>query len=164
MNELLSKISSYNIFNYLLPGAVFSILAERLALLEAPDELVTQLIWFYFAGMVISRVGSLVLEPLLKKVAFVNYSDYEKYLSACQSDQKLETMVEASNTYRTIATAFLMLLLGNLYVLAASWIGVSEMWQSRIGIAVLLLLFLFAFRKQSAFITRRVEHHNGDAT
>jgi hypothetical protein len=158
MNELLSKLSSYNIFNYLLPGAVFSILAERIALLKSPDQIVEQLVWYYFLGMVISRLGSIVVEPILKRVKFVTYSDYNDYLTACKSDQKLETMVEVSNTYRTIATAFFALLVGVLYVSASKWIGVDAMLQGKIAIGLLLALFLLSFRKQVSFVVGRVKH------
>lgn len=158
MNELLSKLSSYNIFNYLLPGAVFSILAEHIALLDAPDEIVAQLVWYYFTGLVISRLGSIVVEPLLKRIAFVKYSDYGNYLTACQSDQKLETMVEVSNTYRTIATALLTLLIGIFYVYVFDRLGIDALWQERIAIALLLALFLLSFRKQVGFVVKRVDH------
>lgn len=163
MNELLSKLSSYNIFNYLLPGAVFSILAERIALLKPPDQIVEQLVWYYFLGMVISRLGSIVVEPILKRVNFVTYSDYNDYLTACKSDQNLETMVEVSNTYRTIATAFFALLVGVLYVSAAKWIGVEAVLQGKIAIGLLLALFLLSFRKQVGFIVRRVKYFTGES-
>lgn len=158
MNELLSKLSSYNIFNYLLPGAVFSILAERIALLESPDQIVEQLVWYYFLGMVISRLGSIVVEPILKRVKFVTYSNYDDYLTACKSDGKLETMVEVSNTYRTVATAFFTLLVGLLYVSASAWIGIDGMLQAKIAISLVFVLFLLSFRKQVGFVVERVEH------
>lgn len=158
MNELLAKISSYNIFNYLLPGAVFSTLAERIALIESPNQIVEQLVWYYFIGMVISRLGSIVLEPILKRVKFVTYSDYSDYLTACKSDQKLEIMVEVSNTYRTLATTFFALLAGVLGVSASKWIGIDTMMQGKIAIALLLALFLLSFRKQVGFVVSRVKH------
>lgn len=158
MNELLSKLSSYNIFNYLLPGAVFSILAERLELLDSPNKIVEQIVWYYFLGMVISRLGSIIVEPILKRFKFVTYSDYNDYLTACKSDPKLETMVEVSNTYRTIATAFLALIVGVLCVSAAKWIGVDAMLQGKIAIGLLLALFLLSFRKQVRFVVGRVKH------
>ena len=157
MNELLNKLSSYNIFNYLLPGAVFSVVAERLSLLASPEELVTRLIWYYFVGMVISRVGSVVVEPALKWAHFVTYSDYGKYLLACDKDRKLDVMVEVSNTYRTLATVFLSIIACIVYKSRFAKSGVSDVWQERIAIVLLLALFLLSFRKQVSFIRRRVD-------
>lgn len=158
MNELLGKLSSYNIFNYLLPGAVFSIVADRISLIETPDRVVEQLVWYYFIGMVISRLGSILVEPILKWLKFVTYSDYGEYLAACKVDQKLEIMVEASNTYRTIATVFIALLLGIAFVSVSKWIGIDAMLQGKVAITFLLALFLLSFRKQVGFVVSRVEH------
>lgn len=161
VNELLNKISSYNIFNYLFPGAVFSILADRLDVLEAPDDIVKQLLWYYFVGLVISRVGSVVVEPLLRRTSFVKYSDYSDYLRACASDPKLDVMVEVSNTYRTLATTFALLLISLIANWIAAAVGVSVQWQERSAILLLLVLFLFSFRKQSGYVSKRVIHHGG---
>ncbi|WP_116600236.1 hypothetical protein [Primorskyibacter marinus] len=157
MNELLNKLSSYNIFNYLLPGAVFSVVADRISLLSSPDEIITRLIWYYFVGMVISRLGSIVVEPALKWARFVRYSDYNSFLIACDQDRKLDVMVEVSNTYRTLATAFLVLIVGIAYQSLAEESGVSDVWRERIAIILLLALFLSSFRKQVNFIRKRVD-------
>ena len=107
MNEILNKIASYNLLNYLLPGAVFSVVADQLGLLSTPDEIIEKLVWFCFSGVIVSRLGSLVLEPIFKKLAFVRYSDYADYLETCQIDRKIEVIIEEANTYRTLAVAFL---------------------------------------------------------
>ena len=71
MNELLSKLSSYNLFNYLLPGVVFSITVEAWTTYSITrGDLLSDAFVFYFAGLVISRIGSLLVEPALKKAAF----------------------------------------------------------------------------------------------
>ncbi|WP_162928297.1 hypothetical protein [Sphingopyxis terrae] len=162
MNELLSKISSYNIFNYLFPGAVFSIVADHLNIVAYPSDVIDKLLWFYFIGMAISRIGSVVVEPLLRCWSFVTYSDYPRFLRACASDAKLELMVEVSNTYRTLATAFALLPLGLLAGWIAGGIGFPAPWRERLILLPLLVLFLFSFRKQVGYIQRRVNHHGGE--
>lgn len=158
MNEFLSRLSSYNVFNYLLPGAIFSIIAERIALISYPSEIIAQFIWYYFVGMVISRVGSILVEPALKFIRFVEYSDYPSYLLACQNDDRLDVMVEVSNTYRTLATVFLTLIVVSVYQWIAGKAGISDAWQERFTITFLLVLFLLSFRKQVNFIRKRVSH------
>ena len=157
MNEILEKPSPYNIFNYLFPGAVFSILADRLGVLDSPDDIVEQILWYYFAGMVIRRVGSVILEPILRRASFVKYSDYDKYLSACASDPKLEVMVEVSNTCRTLFTAFAILLLSVLLNGIAEVTGIPLPWCTS---ATLCAVSVF-FKKQSDYVAKRVDHHGG---
>lgn len=161
VNELLNKISSYNIFNYLFPGAVFSILADWLGVKESPDDIIKQLLWYYFVGMVISRVGSVMLEPILRRASFIEYSDYSKYLRACASDPKLDVMVEVANTYRTLASAFAILLLILLCDWIAEVIGIPIPWIERAALLLLCVLFLLSFKKQSDYVTKRVNHHGG---
>ena len=164
MSEILSKISSYNIFNYLFPGAVFTVLADRLNLLPGPpDKIIQQLLWYYFVGLAISRIGSVVLEPLLRKTRFVGYSDYPSYLRACAADPKMDVMVEVANTYRTLAAAFLLLLATAFTIHFAKSAGLPPKWQNYSAILLLAVLFLFSFRKQSDFVARRVAHYGGAA-
>src|SRR5258708_39583652 len=68
MKELLDRLASYNLFNYLLPGVVFVVLAEQVTSYSfIQDDIVIGGFVYSFMGMVISRVGSLFLEPLFKK-------------------------------------------------------------------------------------------------
>ncbi|MGS0997454.1 hypothetical protein [Rhodanobacter sp. UC4451_H18] len=161
MNELLNKLSSYNIFNYLFPGAIFSILADRFHILDSPNDIIRQLLWYYFAGMVISRIGSVILEPILRRASFVRYSDYSKYLRACSLDPKLDLMVEVSNTYRTLATAFVILFLGVFLDRIAKAFDMPVFWMNAVALLLLSVLFLFSFKKQSDYVTKRVNHNGG---
>ena len=68
MKDLLDKISSYNLFNYLLPGVLFALLADGLTSYTfIQSDIVVGIFLYYFMGLVISRVGSLAIEPILKK-------------------------------------------------------------------------------------------------
>src|SRR5260370_17535960 len=101
MNELLAKISSYSLFNYLLPGIVFTALASDILHYPiAQRDLLTAAFLYYFAGLVISRFGSLVIEPILKRFAFVHFSDYKDFLAPSEKDGQLPVLPEANNTYR----------------------------------------------------------------
>ena len=159
MNEILNKISSYNIFNYLVPGAVFSTFADRLGVMESPDDIIKQLFWYYFVGMVISRVGSVMFEPTLRWVSLIEYSDYSKYLRANANDHKLDVMIEVSNTYRTLATAFVILLLSLLCDWIAEITGTPVPWMEKIALLLLCVLFLISFKKQSTYVNKRVSYH-----
>lgn len=160
MNEILSKISSYNIFNYLFPGAVFVVLAERLQLLTLPQmDIVTRLLIYYSAGLTISRIGSVLLEPFAKKTGLVRYSDYGDFVRACVKDPKLEVLVEQSNTYRTITAGVLCILLTWAAHQYSPTVGLSPAQATAACLVLFFLLFLISFRKQSTFVRKRVEAH-----
>ena len=64
MKDLLEKLSSYNIFNYLFPGVLFAAMGSHLTSYSLLiDDTVIGVFVYYFYGLVVSRVGSLVLEP-----------------------------------------------------------------------------------------------------
>ena len=68
LKQVIDKISSYNILNYLYPGILFcyllGILFDRDIL---SDNWTENLIICYFVGMVLSRIGSVIIEPIMKK-------------------------------------------------------------------------------------------------
>jgi len=158
MNELVNKISSYNIFNYLFPGAIFVILTK--GIIHYPIEetdVLARLFLYYFVGMVISRVGSIIIEPPLKWMRFIRFRPYKEYVSASKKDPKLELLSEVNNTYRTLSSLFAILLVIELY---AHDTAIPLLGHGRAGtiiLAVLLLMFLLAYRKQTRFITQRIE-------
>ena len=157
MNELLNKLSAYNVFNYLLPGIVFAGLAEQVV--HHPivlRDIFTSAFLYYFVGLVVSRFGSLIIEPLLKYVSFVKFADYEHFVAASRTDPKLEVLSEVNNTYRTLASAFSLLILLRIYVSLEGTFPRLKEWGSALLAALLLAMFLLAYRKQTSYITRRI--------
>jgi len=159
MKDILDKISSYNLFNYLLPGVIFAVLGQRFEIIALPKtDIVVLAFLYYFIGMIVSRVGSLVVEPAFKKLKIVIYSPYADYLKASEKDPKLAVMVEANNTYRTLTATFFALVIGLLITAVADKLSLSvetrEYWLA----GGLFVLFVYSFRKQSAFIVSRVRH------
>lgn len=158
MKELLEKLSSYNLFNYLLPGVIFAIVAKQFLGLDLsqPDLLLAAFL-YYFLGMLISRVGSLVVEPILKKVSFVKFSDYSKYASAVQKDKTIETLSEANNTYRTMIALFIVSLVIKGYLWLATVYPFFETHATIILILSATVLFLFSYRKQTSYVYKRID-------
>lgn len=158
MNELLEKLSSYNLFNYLLPGVIFVIVAKQFVGLDlSQPDLVLAAFLYYFLGMVISRVGSLVVEPILKKVSFVKFSDYSKYVAATQKDKTIETLSEANNTYRTIIALFIVSLVLKGYLWLATVYKFFDTHATLILILTATALFLFSYRKQTSYVYKRID-------
>jgi hypothetical protein len=155
MDKLLEKIDSYNIFNYLVPGAI-AFEFVRWFIGAAPlGDILTRLLAYYLTGLTVSRVGSIILEPALKFVRLVKHSDYNDYVVACQYDDKIELFVEIANMYRTIYV-------GSLLCLATTWAVessteiTSRLTEIRVTLIAMILLFFLAYRKQSNYINKRV--------
>lgn len=157
MKDLLDKVTSYNLFNYLLPGIVFVCLAKwflNIDLVQEKDLIGAFL--YYFIGMIVSRVGSIVVEPFLKYVNFIKMADYVEFISASKVDTKIEILSEANNTYRTIASMLLILLFLKLYFFIQSYLVVPD-WMNPVLLATLLLaIFLYSYQKQTSYIKKRV--------
>jgi len=103
MKDILSKLSSYNLFNYLLPGIIFVVLATKVTHYSfIQQDILIGAFLYYFIGLVISRLGSLVIEPLLKCLLFLQFADYKDFLAASKKDEKIELLSEVNNTYRTL--------------------------------------------------------------
>ncbi len=160
MENLLAKISSYNIFNYLLPGTLFAVFLPIFTPYSVDQEnLLLAAFLYYFAGMIISRVGSLFVEPFLRWVGFLKFSDYGDFVRASAHDEKLETLSEANNTYRTICALILCVVATWAYCGALQkWPFLAPITPYLVGLFI-FVLFLFSYRKQTAYITKRVSAH-----
>jgi hypothetical protein len=158
MKDLLDKLSSYNIFNYLFPGVVFVVLASKLTSYNfIQQDILLGAFLYYFIGLVISRIGSIFIEPLLKFIKFLKFADYKRFVKASKADTTIDTLSEVNNMYRTICSLFLILIAINGFEwLSTNWLFLSERKFETLT-AFLFLLFLFSYRKQTHYITKRIE-------
>lgn len=157
MKELLEKLSSYNLFNYLLPGVVFAAISELTSGYRlVQDDIVVGVFLYYFIGLVISRIGSVLIEPVLKWIKFVNFSEYSDYVKATEKDKLIEVLSEANNMYRTFLSLFLCLLFLKAFEAITSCYPILNEWVSEMLVLGLLLLFAFSYRKQTNYISQRV--------
>lgn len=158
MNDILAKISSYNIFNNLVPGAVLAFLLASFEIHTIDTKsIVTDLLVFYFIGLVISRVGSLVVEPVFKWIGFIKYAEYKEYLAASAKDEKIAVLLEENNQYRTFVSLILILAVVVSAKEAVHYLGISQNWVYAVITAMLFVIFAFSYRKQTSYIRKRVE-------
>jgi len=121
MKDLLDKLSSYNIFNYLLPGILFAVFVDDMTSFHIlQNDIVVGVFVYYFFGSVISRIGSLLIEPLLRKWGFVKFAPYEDFVRVSKADPNIEILSEANNMYRTICSLMLCVGVVALYDRACS--------------------------------------------
>lgn len=158
MKDLLDKLSSYNIFNYLFPGVVFVVLASKLTSYNfIQQDILVGAFLYYFIGLVISRIGSIFIEPVLKFIKFLKFADYKGFVKASKADTRIDTLSEVNNMYRTICSLFLILIaIKGFEWLSTKWLFLAERKIETLTV-FLLLLFLFSYRKQTNYITKRID-------
>ncbi|HIF9419665.1 TPA: hypothetical protein ACX6R7_003496 [Photobacterium damselae] len=161
MSELLNKISSYNIFNYLLPGVVFVAILKLVSPFDLTQEdMLTGAFFYYFIGLVISRIGSIIIEPILKLIRILEFAPYGDYLLASKKDTLLTTLSEQNNMLRTFCSVFLCIGTIMLYEkLLVSYPFIAT-YLPEGAIGFLLLLFVLSYKKQTDYIRNRVKKKN----
>ena len=158
MKELLSKLSSYNLFNYLFPGVISVLMLKEFAGYDVVQEsLVFGAFLYYFVGMVVSRFGSLVIEPILTKSSFVKFADYASFVIASSKDEKVDMFSEINNMYRTLISAIVLVIGGRVYHELADLLNISKTFSMSLLLIALILLFVLSYRKQTKYVVKRVE-------
>lgn len=160
---MFEKLSSYNLITNLVPGAVLAVALRSAGIpLVTPDEVGAFLVLAYALGAISSRLGSLLLDPVLEYIKVLPEKDYPAFVKANRADAKLDTLVETANGYRTFATAGLLFfaILG-LYT-AGKRLHVGTDLFVILSAAVVTALFIFSYRKQFRYVASRVAAHRGE--
>lgn len=168
LKQIVDKISSYNIFNNLYPGILLSFLWKILFDINLlSDNWFENLILLYFIGMVTSRIGSVIIKPIMKKIRikkksllrFAPYSDYER---ASKEDPLVATLSETNNTYRTLLSCFICTFVFKICDVINkvcienkfTFFHENKDW---IALILLIILFAFSYVKQTSYVRKRVE-------
>lgn len=158
MKDLLDKISSYNLFNYFFPGVIFVVILNKISIYNLiQKDLLVGAFFYYFIGLSISRIGSVLIEPILKKISFLKFSEYKDFISASDQDNKIELFSEVNNMYRTLTSLFFILTLIKIYEFVSIKFPILNNTTIIILLLLLFVLFLFSYQKQTGYITKRVE-------
>ena len=161
-DKIWDKITSYNLLNHLFPGVVFCVLASHFTSVDLmQDDLVVGVFFYYFVGVVISRIGSVLVERFLMWIGFIRYESYIDYLNASKNDTKISILLETSNMYRSVVAMILSLALLKLYIYFSQSLGDRE-WGFWVLISSLFILFLYSYRKQNKYITSRIRRYSND--
>jgi len=169
-NQIFGKITSYNIFNNLFPGITFCSALSRLTRFNiTADSILEQLFVWYFVGVIISRIGSIFVEGLLKKIKvkgkpYLVFAEYKEYTEASKSNPFIETLSEANNTYRTIislliCTGIVYLYDTLLYDMVVEYCAFLNYIVAIIVWIFLIILFIISYKKQTNYIKKQVEKH-----
>lgn len=161
MDNFFDKLSGYHLLANLIPGVFFLCLLRIFGIYDVDlSDWLLNLFVGYFAGSVLNRVGSIVIEPWFKKWKIVRYSPYPNFLETEKKDVKILELLAENNMYRTfVATFFILILLEICHIIPAADEFIHTQWAVIVLLALLLLLYVIAFRKQTEYIRKRVERN-----
>ena len=159
MKELIERISNYNLFNYLFPGVIFAVILNKISMYNfILENTFAGLFLYYFIGLVISRFGSLCIEPILKRASFIEFADYSDFINASKNDDKVELFSEINNMYRTLISLLLLLLISKVFEAIESNFLFMKDVIPYVLILVLIIIFTFSYKKQTKYISKRVDY------
>lgn len=160
ISTFLGRISNYNLLNNLIPGAILCVLLKYLVGYDFMSVGTLELlVVFYFVGMVNGRIGSLLIEWLLKKVHLVTFRDHKLFVEAEQKDKKISSLSETNNMYRSLISVTFTALIAKLY-----HVGFDLQWEwgdrsEWVVLLAMFVLFSLAYRKQTMYIVSRIDYH-----
>ena len=140
-----------------LPEIIFTYLLKYYVGIDIFQDNILEMIFiYYFIGATISRIGSFVLEEILKKTGFIIYSDKKDYIEATRQDKIIEKLLMSNNMYRT----FIILLVFKIIKAIINYYNFLRDIAFTGIIIIGVILYLFAYRKQTKHIKDRVESVN----
>ena len=156
---MFDKLDAYNLVANLVPGAALTYALNLSGFpTPPPGDILAFLLTAFVAGVTVNRLGSLVLDPILRseRWAFLKSKDYKSFVTSERDDSKLEILVANAGLYRTFFTAgvvyFGLFGLGRL----ADHFGVSEQSTLWILLIFAMIVFLLALRKEDDYIQQRL--------
>ena len=182
MEALLEKISSYDLVNNFLSGVCFCVFINEFTVWNFDIENEIMLIClFYFVGIIVSRVGSLLIEKILTNLPyfkvtktsnsdnniklefekFLIFAPYDEFLLAEKIDSKITTLSATNNVYRSMVSVCFCTIVAKIYELTLHNVA-SVMWNGKFeiisGVFLLMIFFAFAYRKQTSYVVKRVKN------
>ncbi|MBR0492069.1 MAG: hypothetical protein IJJ82_08555 [Clostridia bacterium] len=156
MEKIIEKMEIYHFINHFLPGAVFVAIFNKIYENDFLDSnIIIAIIEYYFIGLVLSRIGSVVFQPVLRKIKIIKHADYNNYIKASKEDEKIDILQREANQYRTYIATFAILAIIQSYICIVD----NTFAASLILFIGLTILFIFAYKKQISFIVERVENY-----
>lgn len=154
---IIDKLSQYNFLTNILPGTVLCLIIEYVVGYHIiNDDIYLSYIMFYFAGIVNSRFGSLVVEPLLKKARIVKFEEYDRFVQAENKDPKITMLSQETNVYRSYLSVMCLTLL----LLGFNQISMRcqslQQYADILLVSLLFVLFLLSYIKQIGYVKKRI--------
>ncbi len=163
MEIIISALGPYGIIINLIPGILFYLLAPlEFRSIVNIDNSIFLFVFCYFIGLILNRIGSLIISPMVQIVGFIKYVPYDQFLQAeevekSRAEHKLQTLVTVNNFYRTLCAMTITLIIVRVYYSSLTCdTFIFRIFLNNWIYWGLFVLFLFSYKKQTAFIKNRV--------
>lgn len=163
MEHFFNKLKNYNILNYILPAIVFDVGCRYYINIELipTDNIFISIFIYYFLGLVISRIGSLIIKPLLWKLKILNKKDSSEcadFYKAEEQDLKIKILFADYNMCRNFIATFFLLLVSKFAYEVKNWLNINSTIIYTILFILLLVLCIMSYKKQLGYIHNRIEN------
>ena len=163
MEQFFNKLENYNILNYILPAIVFDIGCRYYINIKIipTDNIFISIFIYYFLGLVISRIGSLIVKPLLWKLKILNKKDSSEcadFYKAEEQDSKIKILFSDYNMYRNFIATFFLLLVFKFAYEVKNCLNINSTIICTVSFILLFFFFLMSYKKQLSYIHRRIEN------
>lgn len=165
MDKIFEALNHYDIVTCLIPGMVFCQLTDWIygtRLIEGNS--ITLMIISYVLGIVVGRIGSVIIEPICEDTKIIVKADYERWRKAASQCEEVKTLTTKSTVYRSwIALMLIQIILLFIFPLSAfaADIGRCNLFFGQFIVFVLLIL---SYRKQIDYVRKRVDGVMSDIT
>lgn len=160
MSEMLSKFSAYEMFNNFLPGVLlcgYVVWATGIDIrVNDVMEYVFVFCAIYLCGVVLSRLGALILQPIAKKTGLIDWSD--GYYVAEKKDAKIQVLLKDFNMYGSLVVAAFVAMVATIWMMTNNLISIQFFGVAMLVGVVLMCVMAFSYRKQSKYITKRINN------
>ena len=156
---MFDKLDAYNLVANLVPGAALTYALNLSGFpTPPPGDILAFLLAAFVAGVTVNRLGSLVLDPILryKRLAFLKPKDYKSFVTSERDDSKLEILVANAGLYRTFFSGGLVYFVLMVIDLLVDYIGFSARSTLWGALVVAMIVFLFALKKEDDYIHQRL--------
>ena len=168
MEKIISTIPVYNLLTNLIPGTILAALL-KFCMDDCDIFSVTNNMWLlavilYFLGVINSRISSIIIVPCLKRLKIISSECHDTFTKAELKDStgKLTELSRMSTEYRNyISVFFIALLVKVLFLWPIAKAFTTEYFNTIILIGG-LLLFLFSYKKQAAYVSSRIKSLNNN--
>ena len=159
MEKIIEKLDSYNLFTNIIPGylmLLFNIYYFKLDSLNIIEYIVVA----YFIGQTLNRLGSILVGKVLLKFTSEGGLPYDKYITACDNDKKINLLLQERNTYRTFCTLFIVCMIEVIFSKIYKDINISNNAIIFALLAICLIIYSVSYCKYNKYIDDRIRISN----
>lgn len=158
MNDFIFLLSNLRVVSSIVPGAILCIyINDFLKINILRHETIVNIFIFYAVGVIIGRIGSIVIEPLFESFGIIDKENYPNFIDAEIKNPKVSTIDEISRFYRSMATLMMLIIVGILFEYPMNLYPLTYVLGGHIVSVLILILMIKSYSKQSEYTANRIK-------